>query len=73
MSHLDHLKSHIISAIMNIKQDVEEDWPLQIFDHQGRPHEILLKPGEMIWWVPLMRPLMVLMPGTSRPAWPTDD
>ena len=32
-------------------QDVEEDWPLQIFDHQGRPHEILLKPGEMVWWV----------------------
>ena len=30
-------------------QDVEEDWPLQIFDHQGQAHEITLKPGEMIW------------------------
>ena len=51
LSHLDHLQSHVISAILNIKQDVEEDWPLQILDHQGQQHEIILKPGEMVWWV----------------------
>lgn len=51
LSHLDHLQSHVISAILNIKQDVEEDWPLQILDHQGKQHEITLKPGEMVWWV----------------------
>ena len=51
LSHLDHLQSHVISAILNIKQDVEEDWPLQILDHQGQQHEITLKPGEMVWWV----------------------
>lgn len=50
MGHLDHLKSHVISAILNIKQDVKEDWPLQIFDHSGKMHEILLKPGEMVWY-----------------------
>ena len=69
MSHLDRLQTHVISAILNIKQvqffwnnfflwkcgihynnqDVEEDWPLQIFDHQGVAHDITLKPGEMIW------------------------
>jgi len=48
--HLDHLRSHVISAILNIKQDVDEDWPLQIFDHSGQVHEVLLQPGEMVWY-----------------------
>ena len=29
-------------------QDVEEDWPLQIFDHAGNPHELILAPGDMV-------------------------
>ena len=49
MSHLDHLKSHVISAILNIKQEVDEPWPLQIVDHQGKHHEVILKAGEMVW------------------------
>jgi hypothetical protein len=31
-------------------QDVEEDWPLQIKDHAGVVHSVLLKPGEMVWY-----------------------
>ena len=31
-------------------QDVDEDWPLQIMDHNGNPHEVILAPGEMIWY-----------------------
>merc|ERR1719356_1648643 len=50
MGHLDHLKSHVISAILNIKQDVDSDWPLQIFDHDGKLHEVILAPGEMVWY-----------------------
>lgn len=50
LAHLDHLKSHVISAIMNIKQKVDKDWPLQILDHDGNMHEVLLKPGEMVWY-----------------------
>jgi hypothetical protein len=30
-------------------QDVDEEWPLQIFDHHGKLHNVFLKPGEMIW------------------------
>ena len=29
---------------------MDEDWPLQIFDHSGKLHEVLLKPGEMVWY-----------------------
>jgi hypothetical protein len=32
------------------EQDVDEDWPLQILDHAGQPHNVLLHPGEMIWY-----------------------
>ena len=48
--HLDHLKTHVVSAIFNIQQNVDEDWPLQIFDHDDNLHHILLKPGEMVWY-----------------------
>jgi len=48
MPHLDHSTTHIISAILNIAQDVDEEWPLQIMDHQQKMHEILLQPGDMV-------------------------
>jgi len=47
MPHLDHMETHVISAILNIAQQVEEPWPLQIVDHDGKHHKIYLKPGEM--------------------------
>lgn len=46
--HRDWEKTHIISAILNIDQDVDEEWPLQIEDHFYRTHHILLTPGEML-------------------------
>ena len=33
---------------MILIQDMEEDWPLQILDHDGRLHEVTVQPGEMI-------------------------
>ena len=49
-AHLDHMKTHVVSAILNINQKVDSDWPLQIFDHQGELHHVMLKAGEMIWY-----------------------
>ena len=43
-------RTHVISAILNIKQKVDSDWPLQIYDHAGRLHEVTLKEGEMVWY-----------------------
>lgn len=48
--HRDRLATHIIGAIINIDQEVEEDWILVIDDHQHRRHQITLKPGEMIFY-----------------------
>ena len=50
ISHLDKPWSHVISAILNIGQEVEEDWPLFIKDHSGGSHRLVLQPGEMLWY-----------------------
>ncbi|MBL4672670.1 MAG: 2OG-Fe(II) oxygenase [Arenicella sp.] len=46
--HTDTGRSHIISAILNIAQDVDQDWPLIIDDNMFRRHSVVLKPGEMV-------------------------
>ncbi len=46
--HRDRPKTHIISAILNIAQDVDEEWPLEIEDHGYRRHQVFLTPGEML-------------------------
>ncbi len=46
--HRDRLETHIVSAILNIDQDVDADWPLEIYDHYYRSHQVTLFPGEMI-------------------------
>jgi len=49
-SHLDRFSTHVISAILNIGQAVDEDWPLYILDNSGTPHSVLLQPGDMLWY-----------------------
>jgi len=48
--HRDREETHIISAIINIDQEVSEDWPLVIEDHFYRKHEVNLKPGEVLYY-----------------------
>jgi prolyl 4-hydroxylase len=48
--HVDRYETHIISVIINVEQQVEQDWPLVIIDHYGRTHDIILKPGEVLFY-----------------------
>ena len=48
--HRDREETHIISAIINIDQEINEDWPLIIEDHFYRKHELTLKPGEVLYY-----------------------
>lgn len=48
--HRDRIETHIISAIINVAQTVNEPWPLEIDDHQDRAHQVYLEPGEMIFY-----------------------
>lgn len=45
--HVDRLPL-VASAMVNVAQDVEEDWPMEIYDHDGNAHNVTLQPGEML-------------------------
>lgn len=36
------------SAIIQVAQDVDEPWPLEVYDHSGMAYNITLEPGEMV-------------------------
>jgi prolyl 4-hydroxylase len=48
--HRDRLDTHIISAIINVSQRVNQDWPLCIEDNAYRSHELLCQPGDMVFY-----------------------
>ena len=50
VGHRDRIDTHIISAIINIDQEVEEGWPLMVEDHYYRDHHVLLQPGEVVFY-----------------------
>jgi predicted 2-oxoglutarate/Fe(II)-dependent dioxygenase YbiX len=45
--HCDRLQTHVVSSVVHIGHD-GEPWPLVIEDHQGRAHQVVLEPGEML-------------------------
>jgi len=49
-SHRDRIDTHVISVIINVDQDVNEDWPLVIDDNYYRTHHVILKPGEVVFY-----------------------
>ena len=48
-AHVDQMDDLVIGAIINMGQEVKVDWPLFIKDNQGNDHQVLLKPGQMVW------------------------
>lgn len=48
--HRDRLETHIISAIINVDQQVDADWPLAIDDNYYRRHQLILKPGDVVFY-----------------------
>ncbi|KAL7537318.1 hypothetical protein ACHAXR_007727 [Thalassiosira sp. AJA248-18] len=38
----------VTSAIINVDQDTDEPWPLEVYDHDGRAHNITMQPGDMV-------------------------
>ena len=47
LPHVDRLPL-VTSAMVNVAQDLDEDWPMEIYDHDGIAHNITLHPGEML-------------------------
>ena len=49
-SHRDRIATHVISVIINVDQEVNQDWPLVIEDNYYRTHHVMLKPGEVVFY-----------------------
>ena len=45
-----HVDRHplISSAIINVAQDVDEAWPIEVIGHDGKAYNITMEPGDMI-------------------------
>lgn len=48
--HRDRIETHIFGTIINVAQVAREDWLLMIEDHLYHEHQVVLKPGEMIFY-----------------------
>jgi prolyl 4-hydroxylase len=46
--HVDTLSTHVVSAIINVDQEVNRPWKLLILDHQDQEHELEMAPGDMV-------------------------
>ncbi|CAM9557884.1 unnamed protein product [Heterosigma akashiwo] len=46
--HCDRTDTHAVSAIINVDQDVEEDWNLEIYNHAGVATNITMSPGDLV-------------------------
>ncbi|KAL7569909.1 hypothetical protein ACA910_008573 [Epithemia clementina (nom. ined.)] len=49
--HVDKMETHIISFILHIdSSDDAEPWPIFIEDLKGQTHEVILTPGDMLFY-----------------------
>lgn len=45
--HVDRLPL-VSSAIINVDQDVDEPWPLEVIGHDGKAYNVTMLPGDMV-------------------------
>jgi len=45
--HVDRLPL-VSSAIINVAQDVDEPWPLEVYTHDGRAVNVTMEPGDLV-------------------------
>jgi prolyl 4-hydroxylase len=51
LTHVDRLATHAVSLIVNVAQgNLDEPWPVEVYDHADRLHEIVMEPGDVIYY-----------------------
>lgn len=38
----------VSSCIINVAQDLDEPWPVEVYDHTGKAYNVTMKPGDMV-------------------------
>eukprot|EP00586_Coscinodiscus_wailesii_P008116 CAMPEP_0172522434 /NCGR_PEP_ID=MMETSP1066-20121228/293120_1 /TAXON_ID=671091 /ORGANISM="Coscinodiscus wailesii, Strain CCMP2513" /LENGTH=469 /DNA_ID=CAMNT_0013305433 /DNA_START=130 /DNA_END=1539 /DNA_ORIENTATION=+ len=46
-THVDRLPL-VASAIINVDQDVDEPWPIEVIGHDGKAYNVTMEPGDMV-------------------------
>jgi len=46
-THVDRLPL-VSSCIIQVAQDVDEPWPVEVYDHHGKAHNVTMVPGDMV-------------------------
>ena len=48
--HVDRIDTHQVSMIINVAQQVDKDWALHIADHKGKIHQVIMSPGDVVFY-----------------------
>lgn len=46
-THVDRLPL-VSSCIINVDQDVDEPWPIEVYDHNGKAYNVTMEPGDIV-------------------------
>ncbi len=46
-THVDRMPL-VSSAIVNVAQDLDEPWPLEVISHDGKAYNVTMEPGDMV-------------------------
>ena len=49
-NHIDQVRTHAVSSTICVDHRLDSPWPLYIEDLEGTPHEVLIEPGEMVFY-----------------------
>lgn len=51
LSHVDRVATHAVSLIVNVAQgNLTEPWPVEVQDHADRMHEVVMQPGDVVYY-----------------------
>jgi len=51
LTHVDRESTHAASFIINVAQgNLTEDWPVEVHDHADRLHEVVMSPGDIVYY-----------------------
>lgn len=51
LTHVDRHATHAVSLIVNVAQgNLTEPWPVEVLDHADRLHEVLMDPGDVVYY-----------------------
>ncbi|CAB9526690.1 Ankyrin Repeat [Seminavis robusta] len=51
LTHVDREATHAVSLIVNVAQgNLTEPWPVEVNDHGDRLHEVVMEPGDVVYY-----------------------